>query len=85
MKRNYIFGYLGLIRIFKTVSPLKVTQGSNPPLLHQLFPPSLSVTSGQLYKYHENMFFLPELENWTYSLFRSISIFTGDLGKLVEE
>lgn len=51
--------YLLLLKMV-TLPTCQGTQGNNLLLLHQLLPPSLFVALGQLCKYHENTFFLPE-------------------------
>lgn len=45
-------------------------QGSNPPPPHQLLQPGWSVSLGQLYTYHESMFFLPTSRIWQQKLYR---------------
>lgn len=57
-------------------------QGSNPPLPHQLLQPGWSVSLGQLYTYHESMFFLPTSRIWQQELYRVLycakSTFNGN-------
>ena len=61
-------------------------QGSNPPLPHQLLQPGWSVSLGQLYTYHESMFFLPTSRIWQQTLYqvhwRSQSSFNKHLQSL---